>query len=118
MREEIDETCHQMEETQRAHEQLQRENEELQCTLWEKELNATTKILQVPKVLVDLQPSSQAIMEEQVPPHYMVPKMAPFSGMGDPEVHLQTFKAQILILGGIWCGSMQNVRGTFTGITL
>jgi len=39
-------------------------------------------------------------MEEKVTPHYTVPKMAPYLGIGDPKDHLKTFKAQMLIAGG------------------
>jgi len=80
-----------MEETLRVHEELQWANEELQCALRE-------KVLRVLKVSANPQPFTQAIMEEQVPPHYMVSKMAPYLRMGDLEVHLKTFRAQILIL--------------------
>jgi len=38
-------------------------------------------------------------MEEQVPPHFMVPKIAPYSGSGDPKSHLKAFGAQMLISG-------------------
>jgi len=50
--------------------------------------------------LANLQPFSQAIMGEQVPPHYMVPKMTSFSRLGNPESYLKAFSAQMFIPGG------------------
>jgi len=37
-------------------------------------------------------------MDELVPPHYLTPKIALFSGVEDPENHLTTFKALMIIL--------------------
>jgi len=45
------------------------------------------------------QPFFLVIMEEQVLPHYMVPKITLLSGLGDLESHLKLFEAQMLILG-------------------
>ena len=41
---------------------------------------------------------SQEIMDEPVPPHYIMPKIAFFMGVEDPENHLMTFNAQMIIL--------------------
>ena len=41
----------------------------------------------------DPKPFSHQIMEELIPPHYITPKITPFSGVEDPKSHLKAFKA-------------------------
>jgi len=73
-----------MEEVIRAHEELQKVNEELRHAMHRQ--RSTKDSRTNPYTIhtqVDPQPFSRAIMEEQVLPHYMVPKIAPFSRSGD-----------------------------------
>ena len=54
----------------------------------------------------DPRPFSQAIMEESIPPHFVMPKMPPFSGIEDPETHRKAFQAQMMITGAqMWLSS-------------
>ena len=82
--------------------------------------NQTTKVSygtqRLNQGLGDPQPFTQLIMAEQVPPHYMIPKMVPFSGLGDPECHLKYFRAQMSILRGSDVIRCKMCIGTFTGI--
>ncbi|XP_068475293.1 uncharacterized protein [Phaseolus vulgaris] len=64
------------------------------------------------------QPFTQNIIDEQVPPSFMVPKITPFSGTGDPELHLMAFRVQMLISGGSDAVRCKMFAGTFTGIAL
>jgi len=48
-------------------------------------------------------------MMEQVPSYYIVLKMVPYLGLGDPEAHLKAFRAQMLISRVSDACSMQNV---------
>ena len=47
-------------------------------------------------------------MEEPIPPHYIMPKMPSFSGLGDPETHLKAFQAQMLVPGFEQLSSQSN----------
>jgi len=51
------------------------------------------------KVDADPQSLTRKITEEQVPSHFMVQKMTPYSGLGEHKTHLNAFRAQMLISG-------------------
>jgi len=63
-------------------------------------------------------PFSQEIMDEPVPPHYITPKIAFFTGIEDLENHLTEFNAQMIISGGSDVIQCKMSMGTFTGTTL
>jgi len=50
-------------------------------------------------------------------PHYITPKIV-FTGVEDPENHLTTFNAQMIIYGGANAVHCKMFMGTFTGTTL
>jgi len=53
-----------------------------------------------------------------MPPHYITPKIAFFSGVEDPENHLTKFIAQMIISGVSDAIRCKMLMGTFTGTTL
>jgi len=97
---EIEASQIEMEEHAQTNEELHKTNEELWKSLHqhgrrstrERSLNFSSKD--------DPKPFSQEIMDELVSPHYITPKIAFFSGVGDPDNHLTKFMAQMIISGG------------------
>jgi len=69
-------------------------------------------------VNVDPQSLTRKIIEEQVPPHSMVPKVTPYSGTSDPEANLKAFAAQMLISGGSDTIRCKISGGTLTEMAL
>jgi len=63
-------------------------------------------------------PLARRVIEEMVPPHFLIPKVTPFTGEGDPESHLKAFRAQMLISGGNDALRCKMFVGTLTGTTL
>jgi len=63
-------------------------------------------------------PLARAIVEEIIPPHFIIPKMAPFTGEGDPEAHLKAFRAQMLISGGSDAVRCKMFVGTLSSTAL
>jgi len=63
-------------------------------------------------------PLARRVIEEVVPPHFLIPKVTPFTGKGDPESHLKAFRAQMLISGGNDALRCKMFVGTLTGTTL
>jgi len=63
-------------------------------------------------------PFARRIMEELIPPHFIIPKIPPFFGEGDPEAHLKGFLAQMLISGGSDATCCKMFVGMLTGTTL
>jgi len=57
-------------------------------------------------------------MEEQVLPHFTVPKMVPYSRLGDLKTHLKTFKTQMLISWGFDVVCCKMFVGTLTRTAL
>jgi len=45
----------------------------------------------------NLKSFSQQIMDKLVPPHYIAPKVALFTGVEDPENHLKAFRAFMIL---------------------
>jgi len=78
-----------MEEHAQTNEELHKTNEELQKSLHRRSTRDDPK------------PFSQQIMDEPMAPHYITPKIALFYTVEDPENHLMTFKAQMIIFGGL-----------------
>ena len=64
------------------------------------------------------EPFSQEVMDEPVPHHYITPKIAFFTGLEDPENHLTTFNAQMIISRGTDNIRCKMFMDTFTGTTL
>jgi len=62
-------------------------------------------------------PFSQAIMGELVPPHYITLKIV-FRGVEDPENHLTTFNAQMIVSGGTNAIQCKMFMSIFTSTTL
>ena len=60
---------------------------------------------------------SRAIMDEPVPVHYVASKIM-FTGVEDPETHLTTFNAQMIISGGSDAIRCKMFMSTFTGTTI
>jgi len=90
-----------MEEALGANEELQKTNKELQQVMRRQMKHQGHANLYPIHTQADPQPFSQAIMDELVPPHYMVPKITPFSGSGDLKSYLKALRAQMLILRGL-----------------
>jgi len=63
-------------------------------------------------------PFANRIMKESIPPHFIVPKVPPFIGEGDPKVHLKAFRAHMLISGGNDVIRCKMFVGTLTGTAL
>jgi len=63
-------------------------------------------------------PLERAIVEEVIPPHFIIPKISPFTGEGDPEAHLKAFRAQMLISGGNDAVRCKIFVGTLSNTTL
>lgn len=63
-------------------------------------------------------PLTRQIMEKQIPPHFLIPKVASFIGNGDSKSHLKTFRAQMLIFRGNVAIRCKMFMGTLTGTTL
>jgi len=57
-------------------------------------------------------------MDKPVSVHYITPKIPFFTGIEDPENHLMTFNAQMIIFGGTNAIQCKMFMGTFTGTTL
>jgi len=57
-------------------------------------------------------------MDKPVQAYYIIPEIALFKGIEDPENHLTTFYAQMIISGGTNAIQCKMLMGTFTGITL
>jgi len=57
-------------------------------------------------------------MEELVPPHFITPKIMPFTGIEDPDGHLKAFRAQMIIYGGSGTVRCKMFVWTLMGTTL
>jgi len=81
-------------------EELRKTNEELQRNLQRRDPRSPReRSLNLPSMDCP-KPFSQKIMDEPMPPHYITPKIAFFTGIEDPENHLMAFNAQMIISGG------------------
>jgi len=103
---EIDVSCANVEELHKTNKDLHKSLEQHeQRSAREQGLN--TLLRAHPK------PFSQAIMDELVPPHYIMPKIV-FTRVEDPENHLTTFNAQMIISGGTNAIHCKMFMGTLT----
>ena len=77
-------------------EQLRKANEEMQKRLDATRISYRYSSRLNPEVN-DANPLSNTIMEEPIPHNFVIPKIAPFTGSSNPELHLKAFQAQMLI---------------------
>jgi len=98
--EEIEASRIAMEEDVQTNEELQKTNKELRKILHQRERRSTREQSLNLSARDNPKPLSQEIMDELVPPHYITPKIAFFTGIEDPENHLTAFNAQMIISGG------------------
>jgi len=47
----------------------------------------------------DASPLVDSIMEEPIPQNFVIPKITPFTGNSDPELHFKAFQARMMISG-------------------
>jgi len=66
----------------------------------------------------DANPLANTIMEEPIPQNFVIPKIAPFTGSSDPELHLKAFQARMLISGGNDAICCKMFMGTLAEIAL
>jgi len=64
------------------------------------------------------QPLSKEIIGEPIPQNFMVPKITPFTRASDPESHLKSFQARMLISRGTDAIRCKMFVGTLTHIAL
>jgi len=89
-----------MDEHAHANEELRRTNEELRRSLRQQGRRPAQERSPYLSSRDDPKSFSQQIMDEPVPPHYIIPKIALFIGIEDPENHLKAFRAQMIFSGG------------------
>ena len=87
-------------------EELRRTNEELRRSLRQQDWRPSREHFLDLSSRDDPKSFSQQVMDEPVPPHYITPKIALFTGVEDLENHLKAFKAQRILFGGVWRNSM------------
>jgi len=106
-----------IEASRAANEELRKTNKDLCKNLQQHDRHSTRERgLNLP--LRDCSNSfSQAIMDELVPPHNITPKIV-FIGVEDPENHLTTFNAQMIVSGGTDVIQCKMFMSTFIGTTL
>jgi len=63
-------------------------------------------------------PFTQEIMEVLISPHFLIPKMTPFSGAEDPENHSKAFQTQMLISDGSDSACYKMLLRNFRGMNL
>jgi len=98
-------------------EELRKANEELRKSLQQLDQRSTRELDLNAPLRARPKPFLQAIMDVLVPPHYITPKII-FTGVEDPENHLTTFNAQMIIYGGINAIHCKMFMGTFTCTTM
>jgi len=104
-----------IEEHAQANEELRKANEELQRNMHRHDRRPAPEHSSVICSRDDPKPFSRQIMEKPIPPHYITPKIALFSGVEDPESHLKAFRAQMIIYGGSDVVRCKMLMDTFTG---
>jgi len=112
LRKETAEARQRLDESMRQQEQLQKSNEELWAWMRERSNLRDSNIIRRGAEQDESHPLTRAIMEEVIPPHFLIPKVSPFTGEGDLEAHLKAFRAQMLI-----SGALQNVCGNTLGFS-
>jgi len=119
VRKESEEARQRLEESMRQQEQLQKSNDELRTWMRDRSHFRDTNLPGRGTVeQEDNHPLARAIVEETIPPHFIIPKMTPFTGEGDPEAHLKAFRAQMLISGGSDAVRCKMFVGTLSSTAL
>jgi len=101
----------------KTNEELRKTNKDLRKTLYQRDRCSTRKQGLNLSLRDRPKPFSQAIMDELVSPHYITPKIV-FTGVEDPENHLTTFNAHMIVSEGTNVIQCKMFMSTFTGITL
>jgi len=117
LRKDAEETHQRLEEALRQQEQLRKANEDMQSRLesarpgfrYPSRLNSDVS---------DTNPLVDAIMSEPIPQNFVIPKITPFTGNSDPELHLKAFQARMMISGGNDAVRCKMFVGTLTEIAL
>jgi len=107
-----------MEEHAQTNENLCKTNEELRKSVHRHDRRSTREQSLNWSSRDNLKPFSQEIMDEHVPPHYITPKIAFFTGVQYPKNHLTSFNAQMIISGGSDAIRCKMFMDTFIGTTL
>ena len=68
--------------------------------------------------VIETHPLSKEIMDESIPQNFVIPKITPFTGTSDPELHLKSFQARMLISRGTDVVRCKMFVRTLTKITL
>ena len=98
-------------------EELRNTNEDLHKSLQQRDQRSTRERgLNIP-LRARPKPFLQAIMDELLPPHYIMPNIV-FTGVEDPENHLIVFNAQKIIYGGTNVIHCKMFMGTSIGTSL
>jgi len=105
LRKETSESRQRLEESLCQQEQLRKSNEELRTWMRDRGHFQDRGL-------------TNRIMDELIPPHFIILKIPPFFGEGDPEAHLKAFRAQMLISGGSDAIRCKMFVGTLTGTAL
>ena len=103
--------------SQASNEELRKANEELHRDLQRLGERSTGERSPTIQARARPMPFSHAIMNDVVPTSFMMPKIF-FTGTEDPEAHLTTFNAQMMISGGIDAMHCKMFMGMFTGTSL
>jgi len=118
LRKEASESRQRLEESLRQQEQLRRSNEELRTWMRDRDHFHDRGLTNRSAIQEEGHPFIRGIMDEMIPPHFIIPKIPPFFGEGDPEAHLKAFRAQMLISGGSDAIRCKMFVGTLTGTAL
>jgi len=91
LRKESTESRQRLEESLHQQEQLRKSNEELHT--WVRDRGSFDECHTIAGSLDQEEghPLVRGIMEEIIPPHFIIPKVSPFTGEGDSEAHLKAF---------------------------
>ncbi|XP_027910362.1 uncharacterized protein LOC114169420 [Vigna unguiculata] len=116
-RKEAEETHRRLEDAFRQQEQLRKADEEIQNRLEATRAGYRYASRLNPDV-GDASPLANTIMEEPIPQNFVIPKIAPFTGSSDPELHLKAFQARMLISGGSDAIRCKMFMGTLAEIVL
>jgi len=82
-----------LEESLRQQEQLRKCNEDLHTWMRDRGSFGNHAMLNRNIDQEEGHPFARRIMEELIAPHFIIPKVPPFFGEGDPEAHLKAFRA-------------------------
>jgi len=99
LRKKAEETHQRLEEALRQQEQLRKANEDMQNRL-ESTRAGFRYSSRFNSDVIDTSPLVETIMNEPIPQNFVIPKITPFTGNSDPELHLKAFQARMMISGG------------------